>query len=189
VAAAGAGGTHRFDLVGYSLGAAVAASIAAEYPEMVRSLVLVSGFSHGGDPRMRLQFDFWLHLARADKIALGKLLLTNGLSREFLSAFDENTINGIIQSFVAMSDWPLIEQNIRVDLAVDVREQAKKIKAPTLSIAGKYDHIVPPFYTQELADLIPTAKRAKIPSGHLSFLEKPVDLASAMLTFLFEKYQ
>jgi 3-oxoadipate enol-lactonase len=121
VAAARAGGTHRFDLVGYSLGAAVAASIAAEYPEMVRSLVLVSGFSYGGDPRMRLQFDLWLHLARTDKIALAKLLLVSGLSREYLSAFDENTIDRIIHSFVAMSDWPLIEQNIRVDLALDVR--------------------------------------------------------------------
>jgi pimeloyl-ACP methyl ester carboxylesterase len=113
VAAAGAGGTHRFDLVGYSLGAAVAASIAAEYPEMVRSLVLVSGFSYRGDPRMRLQFDLWLHLARTDKIALVKLLLVSGLRREYLSAFDENTIDGIIHSFVAMSDWPLIEQNIQ----------------------------------------------------------------------------
>ena len=62
------------------------------------------------------------------------------------------------------------------------------IKAPTLSITGKYDQIVPTFYTQELADLIPSAKRAEIPSGHLSFLEKPVDLASAMLTFLLEKH-
>jgi len=188
VATAGAGGTHRFDLIGYSLGAAVATSIASEYPEMVRSLVLVSGFSYGGDPRLRLQFDLWLHLAQTDKIALAKLLLISGLSREFLSAFDENTIDGIIQSFVAMSDWPLIEQNIRVDLALDVREQAKKIKAPTLSITGKYDQIVPPFYTQELADLIPAAKRVEIPSGHLSFLEQPVDLASAMLTFLLEKH-
>jgi pimeloyl-ACP methyl ester carboxylesterase len=137
---------------------------------------------------MRSRFDLWLHLARTDKSALAKLLLVSGLSREFLSAFDQNTIDGIIQSFVAMSDWPQIEQNIRVDLAVDVREQARKIKAPTLSITGKYDQIVPPFYTQELADLIPTAKRAEIPSGHLSFLEKPVELASAMLTFLLEKH-
>jgi 3-oxoadipate enol-lactonase len=189
VATAGAGGTHRFDLVGFSLGAPVAASIAAEYPEMVRSLVLVSGFSYGGDPRMRLQFDLWLHLARTDKIALGKLLLVSGLSREFLSAFDEGTIDGIIRSFVTISDWPLIEQNIRVDLAVDVREQAKKIKAPTLSITAKYDQIVPPFYSQELADLIPRSKRAEIPSGHLSFLEKPGDLTSAMLTFLLEKHR
>jgi len=187
MAAAGAGGRHRFDLVGFSLGAAIATFIAAEYSEMVRSLVLVSGFSYGGDPRLRLQFDLWLHLARTDKIALAKLLLVSGLSREFLSAFDENTIDGIIQSFVAMSDWPLIEQNIRVDLAVDVREQAKKIKAPTLSITGKYDQIVPPFYTHELTDLIPTTKRGEIPSGHLSFLEKPVDLASAMLAFLLGK--
>jgi len=184
LAAAGADGTHRFDLVGYSLGAAVAASIAAEYPEMVRSLVLVSGFSYGGDPRMRLQFDLWLQLARTDKIALTKLLLMSGLSREFLSAFDEKAIDGIIQGFVAMSDWPLIEQNIRVDLALDVREQAKKIKAPTLSISGKYDQIVPTFYSQEMADLIHTAKRTEIASGHLSFIEKPVDLASAVLTFL-----
>ena len=188
VAAARAGGRRRFDLVGYSLGAAVAAFIAAEYPGMVRSLVLVSGFSYGGDPRMRLQFDLWLHLARTDKVALGKLLLVSGLSPEFLSVFDENTIDRIVQSFVAMSDWPLIEQNIRVDLAVDVREQAQKIKAPTLSIAGKYDQIVPTFYTQELADLILTAQRDEIPSGHLSFLEKPVGLASAMLTFLFERH-
>ena len=47
VAAAEAGGRHRFDLVGFSLGAAVATFIAAEYSEMVRSLVLVSGFSYG----------------------------------------------------------------------------------------------------------------------------------------------
>jgi pimeloyl-ACP methyl ester carboxylesterase len=67
-----------------------------------------------------------------------------------------------------------------------VREQAKKIKAPTLSITVKYDQIVPPFYTLELADLIPRSKRAEIPSGHLSFLKKPGDLTSAMLTFLLD---
>jgi 3-oxoadipate enol-lactonase len=188
VAAAAADGKHRFDLVGFSLGAAVVTFLAAEYPGKVRSLVLVSGFSYGNDPRMRLQFDLWLHLALTDKIALTKLLLVSGLSREFLSAFDENTLNGIIQNFVAMSDWPLIEQNIRVDLAVDVREHAKKIKVPTLSITGKYDQIVPPSCTSELADLIPIAKTAEIPSGHLSFLEKPADLASAMLTFLLERH-
>ena len=188
VTAVGTAGGHRFDLVGFSLGAAVATCISAKYSEMVRSLILISGFSYGGDPRMRLQFDLWLHLARTDKIALGKLLLVSGLSREFLSAFDETTINGIIQSFVAMTDWPLMEQNIRADLAVDVREQANKIKAPTLSITGKYDQIVPPAYSRELADLIPSAKKVEIPSGHLSFLEKPVDLASAMLTFLLQKH-
>jgi 3-oxoadipate enol-lactonase len=52
---------------------------------------------------MKLQFDLWLHLARTDKIVFGTVLLVSGLSRDFLSAFDESTIDGIIRSFVAMS--------------------------------------------------------------------------------------
>jgi 3-oxoadipate enol-lactonase len=72
VAAVRAEGKERFDLVGNSLGAAIATCIAAEYPEMVHSLVLVSGFSHGSDPRMNLQFKLWLRLASTDKIAFHK---------------------------------------------------------------------------------------------------------------------
>jgi pimeloyl-ACP methyl ester carboxylesterase len=83
VAAVRAEGKQRFDLVGGSLGAALAACIAAEYPEMVRSLVLVSGFGHGSDPRMNLQFKLWLHLATTDKVAFTKLLLVSGLSPTF----------------------------------------------------------------------------------------------------------
>jgi pimeloyl-ACP methyl ester carboxylesterase len=51
VAAVRAESKQRCDLVGGSLGAAVATCVAAEYPEMVRSLVLISGFSKGSDPR------------------------------------------------------------------------------------------------------------------------------------------
>ena len=58
-----------------------------------------------------------VYVPRQDIAALGKLLLVSGLSREFLPASNENTINGMIQSFVAMSDWPPIEQYFRVDLA------------------------------------------------------------------------
>src|ERR1700734_3321858 len=72
---------------------------------MVRSLVLVSGFSHGSDPRLNLQFKLWLHLASTDKVAFTKLLLVSGLSPKFLSAFDEPTINGIVEGFIASTDW------------------------------------------------------------------------------------
>ena len=83
VAAIRAEGKQRFDLVGGSLGAAVATCVAAEYPEMVRSLVLISGFSHGSDPRMNLQFKLWLRLVTTDKVAFTKLLLVSGLSPGF----------------------------------------------------------------------------------------------------------
>src|SRR3984893_5416172 len=180
VAAVRAEGKERFDLVGGSLGAAVATCVAAEYPEMVRSLVLVSGFSHGTDPRMNQQFKLWLRLVSTDRVAFTKLLLVSGLSPGFLSAFDEPTLNGIIETFVASTEWHPIEQTIRVDLSLDVREYAARIKTPTLLITAKHDQIVPPAYSE---NLVPDAKTIELDSGHLIFLEKPVDLASAILSF------
>jgi len=180
VAAVRAEGKQRFDLVGGSLGAAVATCVAAEYPEMVRSLVLVSGFSHGSDPRMNLQFKLWLRLASTDKVAFTKLLLVSGLSPGFLSAFDEPTLNGIIENFIASTDWRPIEPTIKVDLSMDVREYAARIKTPTLLITAKHDQIVPPAYSE---NLVPDAKALELNSGHLIFLEKPVELASAILSF------
>jgi len=180
VAAARAEGKQRFDLVGASLGAAVAICVAAEHPEMVRSLVLVSGFSHGSDPRMNLQFKLWLRLVSTDKVAFTKLLLLIGLSPGFLSAFDEATLEGIIENFIASTDWSPVEQVIGVDLSVDVREYAARIKIPALLITAKHDQIVPPAYSE---NLVPDAKTMELNSGHLIFLEKPVDLASAILSF------
>jgi 3-oxoadipate enol-lactonase len=184
VAAVRAEGKQRFDLVGGSLGAAVATCIAAEYPEMVRSLVLVSGFSHGSDPRMNLQFKLWLRLANTDKVAFTKLLLVSGLSPAFLSAFDEPTLNGITENFIASTDWRPVEPTIEVDLSVDVREYAARIKAPTLLITAKHDQIVPPAYSE---NLVPDAKTLELDSGHLIFLEKPVELALAILSFCQSK--
>ena len=65
-----------------------------------------------------------------------------------------------------------------------MREQTQKITAETLLITAKYDQIVPHVYSEDLSCLIPKAMKAEIHSGHLSFLEKPLDLASAMLSFL-----
>jgi pimeloyl-ACP methyl ester carboxylesterase len=180
VAAVRAEGNQRCDLVGGSLGAAVATCIAAEYPQMVRSLVLVSGFSNGSDPRMNLQFKLWLRLASTDRVAFTKLLLLSGLSPAFLSVFDESTLNGIIENFVASTDWRPIEQTIRVDLSVDVQQYAARITTPTLLITAKHDQIVPPAYSE---NVVHDAKTIELDSGHLMFLEKPVDLASAILSF------
>ena len=129
---------------------------------------------------MNLQFKLWLRLESTDKVAFTKLLLASGLSPGFLSAFDEPTIDGIVENFIASTDWHPIEQTIRVDLSVDVREYAARIKTPTLLITAKHDQIVPPAYTE---NLVPDARTLELDSGHLIFLEKPVELASAILSF------
>ena len=129
---------------------------------------------------MNLQFKLWLRLASTDKVAFTKLLLVSGLSPVFLSGFDEPTLDGITEDFIASTDWRPVEPTIRVDLNVDVREYAARIKTPTLLITAKHDQIVPPAYSK---NLVPDAKTLELDSGHLIFLEKPVELASAILLF------
>ncbi len=179
VAAVRTEGKQRFDLVGGSLGAAVATCVAAEYPEMVRSLVLISGFSQGNDPRMNLQFKLWLRLVSTDKVAFTKLLLVSGLSPGFLSAFDETTLNGIIENFIAATDWRPIEPTIRVDVSVDVRIRREN-QDPD---AADYCKARSDRAASLLGEPRPDAKTFELNSGHLIFLEKPVELASAILSF------
>ena len=52
--------------------------------------------------------------------------------------------------------------------------------SPALLITAMHDQIVPPAYSE---NLIPGAKTLELDSGHLIFLEKPVELASAILAF------
>ncbi len=172
-----------FDLVGYSLGAAVATFIAAKYPKRVRSLILISGFSHSCDMRLILQFRAWLELARTNPKALTRLLILSGCSKDFFAGFDADTLNTVIENFVVSSDWPLIEEAIQLDLDLDVRQSALRISAPTLLITAKYDEIVPKHCSYRLADLIPNVRRIEIDSGHLSFLEQPIQLASMISAF------
>jgi pimeloyl-ACP methyl ester carboxylesterase len=67
---------------------------------------------------------------------------------------------------------------------VDVRKYATRVKARTLLITAKHDQIVPPAYSQ---NLVPDAETLELNSGHLIFLEKPVELASAILSFCQEQ--
>ena len=184
LSAAAAISESKFDLVGYSLGAGVAAFIAAEHPEVVRSLVLISGFPDGNDPWMKLQFNLWLDLLRTDRIALTRLLLLTGLSRDFVSNMDEDTMAAAIHAFATSSDWETIQHAIRLDLNVDVRAHIRRIAAPTLLITAKHDRIVPEFYSQQLARLPVGVRRAEIDSGHLSFLEQAAPLATTISSFV-----
>jgi pimeloyl-ACP methyl ester carboxylesterase len=184
LSAAAATSGSPFDLVGYSLGAGVAAFIAAEHPEVVRSLVLISGFAYGGDVWMKLQFNLWLDLLRTDRIALTRLLLLTGLSRDFVSNMDEDTTAAAIHAFATSSDWESIQHAIRLDLNVDVRDHIRRIAAPTLLITAKHDRIVPEFYSQQLAGLLVGVRRAEIDSGHLSFLEQAAPLATTISSFV-----
>ena len=67
----------------------------------------------------------------------------------------------------------------------DIRSQLHRITAPTLVIAGRYDWICPPEFSEEIAQLIPNADlRIFENSGHSIRVDEPEALLDAIAGFI-----
>lgn len=183
VAAAKASGAEPFDLVGYSLGASVAIHIAAQYPERVRSLVLLAGFASAEDSRLQLQSGLWLDLIRLDPRAFARLVLLTGFSPAFLSQLDEQQIGEWVEAICTVNRWDGIARQIDLDRRLDVRAQLPRIAAPTLVIGCAQDQMVPVEHSRALAAAIPGAHYAQLDSGHLAPFERPAEFVRMVLEF------
>ncbi len=184
LAAASAAGQQRFDLVGFSLGAVVAAHIAAEHPERVRSLVLVAGFAGGPESRSQLQFGLWRDLIARDREAMARLILLTGFSPAFLSSLSHEELAKRQAAVLKFTNWPGMLRQTELDLRLDIRNEVARIGVPTRVIGCAQDQMVPPALVRELAASIAGADYLEIDSGHLVPLERPQELAEAILAFV-----
>ncbi|PYE22626.1 pimeloyl-ACP methyl ester carboxylesterase [Rhizobium sp. PP-CC-3A-592] len=184
VSAAKAANAIPFDLVGFSLGAAVAVHIAAHHPETVRSLVLVGGLLTSEDPRMQLQLRLWQGLIGDDPAALAKIIVLTGFSQSFLASLNETTLAGMVDTISTETDWIGMARQVALALVLDVRAEAMRVQTPTLSIGLSQDQIAPPHLAEALAKRIPGASFAQVDTGHLGPLEKPAELELLITKFL-----
>ncbi|MGO4683533.1 alpha/beta fold hydrolase [Hyphomicrobium sp. 2TAF46] len=188
VAAAEQAGATPFDLVGFSLGAAVATYIAAEYPNLVRSVVLLAGFVSSTDARQAMQFELWRDLIRTDRRAMARFILITGFSPDFLSGLSRAAISEAVDEIVANNNWDGMARQVELDLTIDVRDQAQRIARPALVIGCVHDHMVPSARARELAALIPNARYVEMETGHLAPLEQPEEFARLVLDFLADDH-
>ena len=179
---AGAAGVHRFDLIGHSLGAAIAVELAATSADLVRSLIVVAGFSRGAEPRLKLQFELWLELLQTNREAFLKLLLLSGLTPAFVSSVGASTIEGMIEGYMPVANWDGIARQVELDLALDVSRQAGSVTSPTLVIDCAHDQIVT--QTAELATRIPGSTCRQISAGHLAYFEAADEFLGLATEFL-----
>ncbi|WP_322995837.1 alpha/beta fold hydrolase [Castellaniella sp.] len=184
LAAAQAAGADRFDLVGFSLGACVAAQLAATHPGRVRSLTLLAGFSHGQTPRMQMQSELWLNLIRNDPHDFARLILLTGFSPAFLDRMDETQLTQWADAVVVSNRWEGIIRQIMLDMRLDIRALLPRITAPTLVIGCAHDAMVPKEHARALTDAIPGARYAELDSGHLAPFEQPEAFLDLLTTFI-----
>lgn len=187
VAAAKAADAIPFDLVGYSLGAAVSIHIAAEYPQLVRSMVLLAGFASGQDTRLQLQSDLWADLIRLHPRLFARMILLTGFRPEFLASLDEHQIKEWVDAICTVNRWDGIVRQIELDSRLDVRPQLKRIAQPTLIIGCSHDHMVPASHSKALAAAISGARYAELDSGHLAPFERAGEFVQMMLGFITQE--
>lgn len=184
MAAAERAGVFPLHLVGFSLGGSLATYVAAEFPHLVRSLVVLSGWAGSTDPRQALQFELWLDLIRTDRRAMARLLLLTGLRPDFLARMDAAQVRTIIDQIIENNNWEGMARQVDLDIALDVRDQARRVTQPALVIGCTHDQMVPPALAHALATLIPGARYEEIDTGHLSTLERPDEVARLIHEFV-----
>ena len=183
IAAAKAADAIPFDLIGFSLGTSVSTYIAAEYPEYVKSIVLLAPYLKT-NARTKLEFELWQDLSTTNHKAMTNLIIQTGFSSDFTSAWDEKTMTQMFENTLTTSNWSGITRQAKLLSHTDVIEQAKKINKPTLVIGCTYDYMTPPICAKEAAKLIAHTQYAELATGHLAIYEKPEEFINLALSFL-----
>lgn len=178
----------RADVIGFSLGGAIAQELTVAAPDRVRGLVLYATWA-ATDGWLRLRFSVWEQLAAlASRDTITDMGALDLYTHRFFS--DPSRLEMLRAAAKAVPDergpGGLVRQ-WRADQVHDARDRLGSIAAPTLVVAGDEDVLVPPRYSREIAGLIPGARLEVIPqAGHGALIERPDAFRAAVEPFLRE---
>jgi pimeloyl-ACP methyl ester carboxylesterase/DNA-binding CsgD family transcriptional regulator len=179
-AVAGATGVSRFDLIGVSLGAPVAATWAALEPATVSRLVLYGGWAYGPD----------VATPEIQRHVLGLVGEHWGLATDLLAdLFAPDADAGTRAAFTRYQRESAGAGTARAMLAmayrVDVRDRLPRIAAPALVLHRERDRAAPVGEGRRLAEGIPRARFEAVPGrSHLPYVGDTGPLTRAVRQFL-----
>ena len=151
-------------LAGHSMGGQIAIELAAERPDLVRSLVLVNAAG------MPFHFDPRPHIRPLPKPPYGGPDITRVLLPDFLRAGPAS---------VAVASTRVMRG--------DMREMMRAIRAPTLLVWGENDPLVPLQYGQAMQREIAESRLVVLPrAAHVAMWDAPDAFNRAVLAFLAE---
>jgi 3-oxoadipate enol-lactonase len=158
---------------------------ALRYPEKTQSLIVIDGVSEI-HPLLKAQTYPWLMAAeRGDPELLLKTSYHMNFAEEWIKA-NQAFIDASVERYAAI-DMPALVRLMNAFYQLDITEQLKDIKAPTMVIAGEQDLIKGREYANIIAREIPASEFVMVPgSGHALCLEKPAVLNTLLLGFVLK---
>ena len=171
-------------LVGYSLGAVVAAAYASSRPEVLKSLVLIAGWVTS-DKHQLLRNSLARQLQAENPEAYAKFAVLCAYSPGFIAQRTEEELDALIRLRATVSEaWgEQMELNARIDLSTRVGA----ITVPTLVVTGQQDLMAPEHQGLLLFGAIESARLAVLPTGHAIAGERPAQLFRLIDQFASER--
>lgn len=165
--------------VGLSIGGLVAQSVASRRPDLVRALVLSNTAARLGTA------ESWQ--ARIDAVTAGGIaaIADAVMERWFAPAFRATPALALWRNMLIRTPAPGYTAACAALAAADLTEATRRLRLPTLVIAGGEDGASPPEVVRATADLIPGAAFHLIRgAGHLPCVEAPKAFADVLSPFL-----
>lgn len=164
---------NRAVIVGHSMGGAIAQTMALEYADRVRGLILIGTGAY-------LPVNPAILRVREAQAEVGTLLKKWFWAKPVPETIRERGFELFMQTPAEITYGDYVACN-----TFDVRERLGDIHAPTLVIGGMADKMTPPSYSEFLAANIPNATLALIPDGgHMVAIEQPERVVSAVYDWL-----
>ena len=176
-------GIERADVIGYSLGGAVAQELALGHPSRVRGLVLYSTWA-ATDEWLRLRFSIWERIIAASGNELtGELGALDLFTHRFFVPGRIEMLRG--QNAAAEPRTEGLMRQWRADQAHDAKDRLGSLTHPALVVGAAEDILVPARYSEELASVIPGAKLEILEAAaHGALIETPDAWRAAVEPFL-----
>ena len=175
------GPDQAFALMGYSLGAVVAAATAGLHPERVQQLVLVAGWIQT-DTQQQLRNHVWRTLRQTvgEAAVLREYMAFCAFSPAFMQARSLADMQAAA-SAIPLSPW--VDRQMALNSRVDITALVERIRATTLVIGCSEDQMVPRHHSLALFGAIEDARYLELASGHAVVFERPAELFHAIDQF------
>jgi pimeloyl-ACP methyl ester carboxylesterase len=169
-------GVAKASLIGNSIGGRIAWTFAAEHPDRVDKLVLISpdgfaspGFAYGQAPKVPATLGLMRYV-------LPKSLLRASLKPAYgdPAALTQPTLDRYYELMLAPGVRQALLQRMKETVLVDPRSLLHRIRAPVLLLWGERDGMIPFSNAQAYLQNLPDARLAALPNlGHTPQEEAP----------------
>ena len=172
-------------ILGHCSGGCITQQFALDYPEKVKGLVLFSTFSQALDPpldwnSLKQMFSTVDILAVADQSA--QMAFSSKVDKDLLQ-WVKNEMKNVAQPYVGKKLKVMLDFSESL-FTLNLTDQLRNSKAPTLVIVGKDDTTTPPKFSEIIHNNLPKSEMMLMSGLHYCSLEYPNEFNKIVLEFL-----